>query len=320
MIRFLKITVIVILSIGLAVILQSCKKITLPNVTTKPATNITQIRAESGGKVTNNGGAEVTARGVCWDINENPTTSSRKTNDSSGNGDFTSILTDLTANTKFYVRAYATNSEGTNYGNQVEFTSLPLTDIDGNKYSTVQIGTQLWMKENLRTTRYKDGSDIPLVSDNVKWSNLASPGYCWYNNDAAIYGNTYGALYNWYTVGTNKLCPDGWHVPTEVEWTILTAYLGGENAAGGKLKEAGSFHWESPNAGATNESDFTALPGGFRNAASTYNNITYSGSWYSATEYDASNAWNHTIYSNSANLYPYCNSKRGGYSVRCLKD
>ena len=139
-------------------------------------------------------------------------------------------------------------------------TPLTATDIDGNVYHTVTIGTQIWMVENLKTTRYNDGSPIPFVTDSSSWSNLTTPGYCWYNNDTTN-KNTYGALYNWFAVNTGKLAPTGWHVPTDDEWTTLTTYLGGESIAGGKLKETGTTHWRTPNAGATNEIGFTASSG-----------------------------------------------------------
>ena len=136
--------------------------------------------------------------------------------------------------------------------------------MDGNTYNTIMIGTQTWMKENLKTTTFNDGTSIPLETDATKWAALTSSGYCYYNNDEATYKDTYGVLYNWYTVNTGKLCPSGWHIPIEADWTNLTTFLGGENGAGGKLKESGTSHWINPNSGATNETKFTALPGGER--------------------------------------------------------
>ena len=140
--------------------------------------------------------------------------------------------------------------------------SNTVTDIDGNVYHTVKIGTQVWMVENLKTTKYNDGTPIPLVTANSSWAILTTPGYCFYNNDANVNKATYGAMYNWYIVNTGKLCPAGWHVPIDAEWTTLTNYLGSENAAGGKLKEFGISHWVTPNDGTTNSSGFTALPAG----------------------------------------------------------
>jgi uncharacterized protein (TIGR02145 family) len=183
------------------------------------------------------------------------------------------------------------------------------------------------MAENLKVTRYNNGAAIPLVTDEAAWAALTTPGYCWYNNDEAIYKDTFGALYNWFVVdtvsnGSKNVCPMGWHVPTDAEWTILTTYLGGVSVAGGKLKETGTTHWLSPNTGATNESGFTALPGGYRFLDGTSCNLGISGSWWSSTEY---------TYSYGAYLWSFgyidCNASRSyndgktsGFSVRCVKD
>jgi uncharacterized protein (TIGR02145 family) len=177
------------------------------------------------------------------------------------------------------------------------------------------------MQQNLATASYNDGSGIPNVSDNTAWSNLTTPGYCWYNNDAATYKNTYGALYNWYAVNTGKLCPAGWHVPTDAEWTTLINYLGGESVAGGAMKEAGTAHWISPNTGATNSSGFTALPGGGRDYSDgTFDGLGLVGYWWSATEVSATGAWFCYLYFNGPNAYLYDHDKQNGFSVRCLKD
>jgi uncharacterized protein (TIGR02145 family) len=297
----------------------------LPVLTTTTVTAIASTTATSGGNITSDGGASVTARGVCWSTSLNPTTALiTKTTNGTGTGSFTSSLTGLTANTTYYVRAYATNSVGTAYGTQVSFTTQQVsgstvTDIDGNVYNTVTIGTQVWMKENLKTIKYNDGTAIPLVTGTAAWAALSTPGYCWYNNDAATYKATYGALYNWYTVNTGKLCPTGWHVHTDAEWT-LTTYLGGESVAGGKLKETGTTHWLSPNTGATNESGFTALPGGYRDYNGTFEYIGYGGYWWSSTESSTSSACARAMF----NDVQYCLQKfiykQVGFSVRCLKN
>lgn len=145
-----------------------------------------------------------------------------------------------------------------------------IIDIEGNVYQTVIIGTQVWMAENLRTTKYNDGSSIPLVTEAAAWDDLNSPGYCWYDNDSINYKDTYGALYNWNAINTGKLAPVGWHVATDADWTTLTTYLGGDSIAGGKLKEQGTSHWAIPNTGASNTSGFTGLPAGFRNPAGIF--------------------------------------------------
>jgi len=136
-------------------------------------------------------------------------------------------------------------------------------DADGNIYHTVTIGTQVWMAEDLKTTRYNDGTPIPYVTDTVEWGSLHSGAYCWANNDESN-KTVYGALYNWYTTNTGKLCPTGWHVSSNNDWETLINYCGGWEIAGGKLKEAGTAHWDAPNVGATNEFGFTALPAGGR--------------------------------------------------------
>jgi len=162
-------------------------------------------------------------------------------------------------------------------------SAASVTDADGNIYSTVSIGKQVWMKENLKTTKYNDGTPIPNITDYTAWEALSTPSYCWYNNDAASYKAYYGALYNWYAVNTGKLCPTGWHVPIDIEWTILTTYLGGNGVAGGKLKETSTIYWWSPNTGATNETGFTALPGGERNYDGSYLDVGSYGRWWSST-------------------------------------
>ena len=169
-----------------------------------------------------------------------------------------------------------------------------IADIEGNIYPTVTIGTQTWMAENLKTTAFNDGTEIPLVTNDVVWSGLTTPAYCWYDNDRSAYGETYGALYNWYAVNTGKLCPTGWHVPTDEEWTVLTDYLGGELEAADKLKETGSVHWARLNATATNETGFTALPNGLRFPFEyTFSDIGFLANWWSSDmlEQDARFAW-----------------------------
>jgi len=194
------------------------------------------------------------------------------------------------------------------------------TDIDGNAYDVVTIGTQTWMKQNLNVTHYRNGDAIPNVTDNNTWANLATGAYCNYNNDSS-YTATYGRYYNWYTVvDSRNLCPTGWHVPGDAEWTTLTDYLGGVSIAGGKLKEAGLTHWISPNTAATNETGFTALPGGYRDNNGTYVNIGYFGYWWSYTESNTSNAWSRNMGYVHSYAYRDYDNETYGFSVRCLKD
>jgi uncharacterized protein (TIGR02145 family) len=193
-------------------------------------------------------------------------------------------------------------------------------DADGNIYNVVKIGTQLWLAENLKTTKLNDGTTIKLVADDNSWKALTTPAYCWYNGDAAVNKSTYGALYNWYTVNTNKLCPSGWHVPADAELTTLTTYLGGESVAGGKLRETGITHWEKPNTGATNESGLKALPAGYRNNNGGFANIGFFCFWWSSTEYVATAAWGRTLGCSGSTIIRLFSLKKNGYSVRCIKD
>jgi len=207
----------------------------------------------------------------------------------------------------------------------IEESPTTVKDIDGNVYNIVTIGTQVWMAENLRTTRYNDGSSIPLVSGNTAWNNLTTAGYCWYNNDATTYKNVYGALYNWYVVNTNKLCPFGWHVPNDNEWTSLISYLGNDSNAGGKLKATGTIEegtglWSSPNTGATNETNFTALPGGYRHRHGSFYSMGQNGNWWSESYYGAAEAWYRTLHYYNINVDRYSNYKTYGFSVRCVRN
>jgi len=193
-------------------------------------------------------------------------------------------------------------------------------DIDGNVYSTVNIGTQVWMIENLKTTKFNDGTEIDLEFDKKNWSLFDTPMYSWYNNDKTKYINDYGALYNWYTVNTNKLCPKGWHVPSSLEWDVLIRYLNGEINAGGKLKEAGTLNWNAPNEYATNQTGFTALPGGYRSYKGEFDNIRKEGFWWSTSDNSIFSAWRIKVSSDSWGINVSDSHKHYGFSVRCLRD
>jgi uncharacterized protein (TIGR02145 family) len=195
-----------------------------------------------------------------------------------------------------------------------------LTDIDGNTYKTVQIGTQLWMAENLKTVTYNDGTKIPLVTG-TKWNTMTTDGYCWYKNDYKNFGKIYGPLYNWYAVGTGKLCPTGWHVPTDSDWTTLGEYLGGEKTAGGKLKETGTVHWRSPNTGGTDDQGFNALPGGGRWVIGHFDLIYRRGYWWSSSGTDNDSEALTCILGYDESTFKITGTLKGsGFSVRCIKD
>ena len=296
-------------------------------ITTTAVSNVAGNTAISGGSILSDGGSKIIARGVCWSTSSNPTVALiTKTTDGTGIGSFVSNISGLTASTTYFVRAYATNSEGTSYGNEESFTTTiaPVTtvsDYDGNLYDTVHIGTQVWLKQNLKTTHYKNGGAIAYPgNDNTLWGNSTSGAYAWYNNDETTYKNIYGALYNWYAVNTGNLCPTGWHVPSDAEFLILTSYLGGDGIAGGNLKETGLAHWSNPNNYATNSSGFTALPGGRRSASGTYGFINDAGFWWNSTEDYSVFSWGSVIYNNDGSAYKVSLAKPSGFSVRCLKD
>ena len=301
-----------------------CLNDTTPSISTTTVTKFTTNSAIVGSNVSSDSNIPVTGKGVYWGTSQNPGVTGKRLQMGSGTGSFSIDLVELNPNTTYYVCAYATNSIGTAYGEEISFTTsspaVALKDIEGNVYKTVTIGSQVWMAENLKTTKYNNGISIPQVTDATSWNNLSTAAYCWYNNDAATYKAAYGALYNWYTVNTGKLCPSGWHVPTDAEWTILTDYLSGARMAGGKLKEAGTAHWISPNTGATNESGFTALPGGLC-VHGTFTGVGDDGGWWSSGEYKADYALGRRMQSveNSVGLR-YDDRKQTGFSVRCVKE
>ena len=245
---------------------------------------------------------------------------------------FSYSLTGLKPNTEYHYRIVAINESGTANGSDVAFITSDTTgvaigfnpqltydsiyDNEGNKYKTIEIGTQTWMAENLRSTLYNDGTPIPYVPDSYAWVLLETPGYCWFNGDSV----GYGTLYNWYTVETEKLCPQGWHVPSDDEWNILTDYLGGLSEAGGKLKEAGTLHWTNPNTSATNESGFSGLPSGYRTYGGGFNGFGRYGFWWTSTAKSAYEAWFRDVYFGYANTDRSSTGKPAGVNVRCVKD
>ena len=296
----------------------------VPTLTTADVTSITSGSAISGGEISSDGGESIISRGVCWSIHEDPTTSDNKTTDGAGTGSFTSTITGLSPNTTYYVRAYATNSTGTGYGSSISFitseTSGPtVTDADGNVYQTVTIGSQVWMVENLRTTTLNDNTSIPVVTDATAWGDLKTPGYTWYDNNEVANKEVYGALYNWYAVNTGKLCPAGWHVPTDADWTTLINNLGGEAEAGGKLKATGTTYWEFPNQGATNETGFSVLPGGNRWYNGSFSSIGAGAYLWSTTEHSESYAWTRFMSAYLASASREYQGKEYGQSVRCIQ-
>jgi len=309
-----------------------------PLVSTDPVSYINSTSAVSGGFVYGDGGGNIISRGVCWSTSTDPTLDDPHTTDGTGTGQFSSRLEGLLSDTTYYIRAYAVNNTLTAYGNNVIFKTLPdseaiifhpilfnpdltygtVTDTDWNVYKTIQIGTQTWMAENLKTTTFINNGQIANGNDYLTWENYTLDLYCWYNTDTS-YMRNYGLLYNWYAVNTGMLCPSGWHVPSAAEFTTLITSLGGEIVAGGKLKETGTTHWLTPNAEADNGSGFTALPGGYR-SASDFMSMGSGGYWWSSTESSSGEASIIFIRSDNASVTTTDVAKSNGISVRCIKD
>jgi uncharacterized protein (TIGR02145 family) len=194
-----------------------------------------------------------------------------------------------------------------------------VTDQDGNRYKTVRIGNQIWMAENLRTLKFNDGSDIPIVTDNRDWSILSTPACCWYNNDTT-FKNKYGVLYNGYAVNTDKLCPAGWHISRDDEWNTLIQESGGDAAAGGNLKESGMENREQPNYGASGEKGFNALHGGSRFSSGLYITMGKMGYWWTFTGSNVYNGWYRSMSYSDSSISRNFNDFANGFSVRCVKD
>jgi uncharacterized protein (TIGR02145 family) len=320
-----------------------------PVVTTGSVTDITINSAKVAGEVIRDGGEEVTRRGLCYGKMPYPTLDDDWIDGGDGTGAFTSSLSDLEFNTTYFLRAFATNSEGTGYGNQVHFRTLStgpvITDYDGNIYNTVFIGRQLWMAENLRSIHFADGSPIPLVQENTAWNALGESGkaYCWYEDNDPI-GIVFGNLYTWNAAlngatpselnpsGIQGVCPDGWHLPSDGEWKDLEIHLGmspddadifyGDRGTdeGGKLKVSDEEYWASPNTDATNESRFTALASGYRLQNGTYNGFGYITIFWTATRRDADEGLARYLQYDSPMVLNGAWHNNFGLSVRCVKD
>lgn len=295
----------------------------VPSVYVMETGNVFETGAQITSEVYSDGGSAIIARGVVWSTLPKPTVAlPTKTVDGTALGILSSNITGLSPATTYYVRAYATNANGTGYSSEITITTplagSTVTDIDGNVYNTVLIGTQTWMAQNLHTTKYNDGSNIICAKADASWSALATGGYTWYSNDSTTYKD-YGMLYNWPAVNTGILCPTGWHVPSDVEWLTLATFLGGTNVAGGKLKEVDTAHWLSPNAAATDEYGFTALPGGLRAYMGPFMDIGTSANFWTSSMISVDPA-NVILNTNNGQMTIGQIMSGMGHSVRCIKD
>jgi uncharacterized protein (TIGR02145 family) len=344
------------IQIGLLVILSSissCKKIEQENIlaiTTDNIENFSEGVYTFKGTIVCIGNEEINEHGFFWSESINPEIDGIliRLGPRNSTGSFSSTVYDVLPGTTYYVKAFARTSSFSYYGDEQSFTTpdtlvLPIIDIDHNIYYPVKIGDQTWMSDNLKASRYSDGSIIPLVEDRLTWYSfsLYTMAYCWYENYGAI-GSTYGALYTWpaamniysendiQQANVQGVCPDGWHLPSDSEWKQLEMFLGMSQAEvdeeewrgkdeGGKMKLEGIQYWTSPNTGSTNESGFRALPAGWRDGAGYFRNLGTSVRFWSSSK-RGDYAWVRELDYNSSRIYRGTKGLYEGISVRCIKD
>jgi uncharacterized protein (TIGR02145 family) len=340
-------------------LLPACRKEEIPlpkvEVITYPVTSISRTYGFCKGSFVNLGSDKIISFGFCMSTKPQPTFADSRllsqylAGGDSTNGSFQSGAWLLTPGTTYYIKAYAITAFSKIYGKEESFTTKPataqttfnqnltyqsVTDIDGNSYKTIRIGTQDWLAENLKTTRFNDGTSIPLVTNGIQWDHLETPGYCWYNNDETVFKNIYGGYYNWYSVVTGKLCPSGWHVPDENDWKTFKLFLGmtpeqvvvgyfPDTNAGNKIKETGTVNWVEESVTASNESGFTALPGGARSTyPADFGGEGLGGGWWSAWKPE-NPTWtlSHWVSSDAGWIFKSdMLSRNYGLNVRCVKD
>ena len=267
--------------------------------------------------------SEVKSVGVCWSPEKIPTCSDNLIFSQPGSDNFVYTLKNLKPNQVYLVRSFAVRDRDTVYSKTKAFYTHrqdAVRDIDSNYYNTVKIGSQIWLAEDIKTSRLNDGSRIVSLERDSAWGFTKKPAWCWYKNDSMNYSFPRGKLYNWHTVKTGKLCPAGWHVPSNAEWHLLGNYLGGDSIAGGKLKTTGTIFWRDPNIKASNETGFSAVPGGYRNSSGVFSYSTIFDTWWSmdTVQYEGADYW--YVYHLTGYLYHEMSYKMFGYSVRCLKD
>jgi uncharacterized protein (TIGR02145 family) len=313
---------------------------TLATIQTKPIENIGLYGAMSGGEVINDGGAAITQKGIVWGTQPNPTTSlTTKTLNGAGLSNFTATLTQLTPGTVYHLRAYATNSVGTAYGNAITFSTLEIptsiTDVDGNVYSVIQIGNQFWMQENLRVSKYCNGDAIPMYMADEQWQQLTTGGWSYYDNFSG--NESVGKLYNFYAVTDDRnLCPCGWHVPTDAEWTQLENHLiaTGMNfdntTQGNKIAKAmaSKTMWQTSsifgavgfNPTTNNNSNFNGLPAGRRFNTGEFVNYGSTAAWWTSSQQNSDLSWYRWLSKDGLDSKKNAANKRFGYNIRCIMD
>jgi uncharacterized protein (TIGR02145 family) len=307
----------------------------VPELTTTPVSSITGTTATSGGSITSDGGSSITAKGICWSTNHNPTIYDNNKNEGNGTGAFVSTMEGLDQKTIYYVRAYATNATDTGYGNEIAFTTkfdcgTRLTDPrDGKTYLTVQIGDQCWMAENLNVGEMLSGVKTPGNNDLIE-------KHCYNDNESNC--DLYGGIYTWDEMMdhteiemTTGICPKGWHIASDFEWKILEKELGMSQETvdstgwrgtdeGGRLKAAGTTYWEDPNTGATNSSLFTALPAGHSDPDGNFSGLGYNTSYWTSTLIIDTQCYRRYLQADESRIYRADGNRTWGASVRCVED
>lgn len=313
---------------------QTIAALTIPILTTSPIANITQQNASSGGNITSDGGAAIIERGICWNIVGNPTVSDSKATIVGSVGTFSANTTQLKAQTTYHLRAYAINSVGVAYGNEVIFNTLDLsipgpnvTDVDGNIYHSVILGGVTWMVENLRTTKFQNLTTLTNITVNSDWQNNhpETGSYCYYNNQSTN-ASSYGVLYDFFAAtNPQNIAPDGWKVPSKQDWDNLINYINFNCVERGEALKinTGSYTFQTPN-NATNLSGFSAMPGGYRSGQNgSFSNQGTDGYWWTSTEVNTVYGkckrltWNSTeVTETVAGASP---GKKTGLAIRCIK-
>jgi uncharacterized protein (TIGR02145 family) len=299
----------------------------VPTLTTQPATNISATTLITGCLINNYGGSSLIQSGVCWSTTPNPTTADCTATSISGNP---TIITGLIANTTYYIRAYAINSTGVGYGNELVVTTLIAlvvnpgagVNFNGHFYqSVVYANGQEWMTENLRTTQYANGDTIPNVTSEAQWTTLNSGARVNCFNDAQ-FDNPYGKLYNWFAVSdARNVCPTNWHVADTADWSSLINYLGGEAVAGGKMKSIDTLYWPDGNLYGNNESGLAMLPAGNLNHLWLFEGFGYFGNYWAADEEAINNGYMLSLVPDYWDAHIIGGvQKKSGLSVRCVKD
>ena len=299
---------------------ETAVKTILPTVTLDGISRVSPFSIDFNADISSDGGSQITGRGIVVGTQSEPTLLNQTISFGGNAGSFEGTIPGLSPQTPYFIRAFATNEAGTRYSSQqMVMTTLLATDVDGNTYPGIKIGTQIWFNKNLNVTRYQNRDSIEQISTDALWQN-ASEGAWSFSNNSSDNQDVYGKLYNWYAVSdTRKLCPAGWKIPSDEDWAILTNFLGGSDVAGGKLKATGISFWLIPNAWATNLSYFSALPGGYRDVGGSFAGLGYYGLWWSSTP-NGTEAWSRYLYNEFNYVSRESYNKNQGLSIRCLME